>query len=195
MQRNPKNDAGRALPIIIVIMVLLAIGIGVGIYKTKSRTTYQQQAQREAIAAKERQEADQKINLARAAQEREALQKATEAAKSKDILVDALKDADSLLARWEDAVTIANSTARMSLSAPVSNLQGIKREATSLAVPPCLQTGKDRLLEGMGLTVDGYLAFMLNTAKLGEVAAMSKFEEAKPHFESFRADRKLCPTL
>lgn len=183
MQRGLKHQTGKTL---LIIAVLLVLGIGFTVYKNESRKAAAiQQAQREA---------DLKAQQTRADQEREALKKAAEEAKAKDILATALKSADDLMARWDDASTVASSTARMSLSGTVANLQAIKRDATALTVPPCLTEGKAELIKGMELMLEGYLEFMANTGKLGGVLAASKFDEAKPHIDSYKTARSACPT-
>lgn len=182
MQREHERQTGKTL---LIIAVLLVLGIGFGVYKNESR---------KAAAVKQAQrEADLKAQQTRADQEREALKKAAEEAKAKDILASALKSADEIMARWDDANTVATNTARMSLSTPVTNLQAIKRDATALTVPPCLANGKAELIKGMELMLEGYLEFMANTGKLGGVLAASKFDQAKPHIESYKADRNACP--
>ncbi len=192
MQREPKPQGGKTL---IIILALVVAGVGAAIYQNETRRTAQQQAaQREADQAKANEEAQRKANESRAAQEREAMQKAAEAAKSNDILANALKAADEVYVRWQDAATIASSTSRMALSTSIASLQVVKRDAAALTVPPCLSAGKTELLKGMELTVEGYLEFLANTAKLGSVMALSKFEAAKPHFDNYLADRKLCPS-
>ncbi len=183
MQREHERQTGKTL---LIIAVLLVLGIGFTVYKNESRkAAATQQAQREA---------EVKAQQSRADQEREALKKAAEEAKAKDILSTTLKSADDVMSRWDDAVTIATSTARMSLSTPIANLQAIKRDATALTVPPCLAAGKTALIKGMELMLEGYLEFMANTGKLGSVIAASKFDEAKPHIDNYKAARSACPT-
>lgn len=183
MQREHRGQAGKTLLIVAVLLVLV---IGFSIYKNESRKA--------AVTEKAQREADLKAQQTRADQEREALKKAAEDAKAKDILATALKGADDVMARWDDAVTIATNTARMSLSTPISNLQAIKRDAAALTVPPCLAAGKAELLKGMELMLEGYLEFMANTGKVGGVIAASKFDQAKPHIDNYKADRRSCPT-
>lgn len=192
MQRELKPQGGKTL---IIILVLVVAGVGAAIYKNETRRTAQQKAaQLEADQVRAKEEAQRRANESRAAQEREAMQKAADAAKSNDILANALKAADDIYVRWQDAATIASNTSRMALSTPIASLQTVKRDAAALSVPPCLAAGKNELLKGMELTVEGYLEFLANTAKLGNVMALSKFEAAKPHFDSYLADRKLCPS-
>lgn len=176
---------------LLVVLAVLVLAIGAAIYKNGSRKTAAlEAAQRAAATAKE---AELKQQQARADAERAALEKAQEEAKAKDALALALKAVDDLYVRWQDASTVAGTTSRIALSMPVATMQAIKREVENLIVPPCLAAGKTELVKGMQATIDGYLAFMLNTEKQGGMKLYLKFEEAKPHFVNFSADRQLCP--
>ncbi len=176
---------------LLVILAVLVLAIGAAIYKNESRKTAAlQAAQRAAAVAKE---AELKQQQARADAERAALEKAQDEAKAKDALAQALKVVDDLYARWQDASNVAGTTSRIALSAPVANMQAIKRDAENLEVPPCLAAGKTEMVKGMQLTIEGYLEFMANTEKQGDMKLYFKFEAAKPHFVNFNADRQLCP--
>lgn len=183
MQRTANRQAGN---IFLIIAIVIIIGLGGAIYFNESRKA--------AATQKAQREAESKAQQDRAEREREALRKAAEDAKAKDILASSLKNADDVMARWNDAATLAGNTARMALSTPLAALQSIKRDAAALTVPPCLSEGKDAMIKGMELTLDGYLAFMANTAKLGDVLAQAKFEEAKPEFDRYKAARSACPS-
>lgn len=175
--------------VVLVGLVLVAVGMAVAIY------VYETRRQEKLRAAAE---AEQKTTLAQQRakldEERRALQAKAAQAQRVDALQDALKKFDDLLARWEDATRVAGTTGRISLSAPVATLQSVRRDAQALLVPNCLEGGHAALVEGMGLTVDGYLAFMANTDKLGEVRAVAKFSDAKPLFDRYKAERAACPS-
>jgi hypothetical protein len=61
---------------------------------------------------------------------------------------------------FDDALTVASSTARISLSGPVAQLQTIRRETDNIAVPACLQTAKNLTVSGMQSYIDSLISFM-----------------------------------
>jgi len=67
---------------------------------------------------------------------------------------------EPILGRWDDAMAIADSTARINLAGPVSTLQEIRREAASLDVPECAAKAHEGLIEAMEHYIEGFLAFM-----------------------------------
>ena len=183
MRREPKHQSGNTL---LVIAIVLMVGLGGAIYMNESRKA--------AATQKAQREADLKAQQDRAEREREALRKAAEDAKAKDILVTTLKSVDEVMARWNDAAALAGNTSRMALSTPLAALQAVKRDAAALTVPPCLTEGKAAMVKGMELMLEGYLEFMANTAKMGDILARAKFEEAKPEFDRYKAARAACPS-
>jgi len=66
--------------------------------------------------------------------------------------------------KWKDALTLAKSTPRISLATPISGMQTIKQDATVLTAPACLSNSKKLLLDGMNLSISGYLDFMAQGA-------------------------------
>jgi hypothetical protein len=70
------------------------------------------------------------------------------------------KAISSLLTRFSDELQVANSTPRMSLAGPVSNLQQIKRETDDLVVPACLDMAKGYAVGSMVDGINGFIAFM-----------------------------------
>lgn len=62
--------------------------------------------------------------------------------------------------RWEDAHTLASSTARIALATPVSELQDIKRDLAKLEVSACLQPAKEALNSYMDSHIANFLSFM-----------------------------------
>ncbi len=74
----------------------------------------------------------------------------------------AIAKLEDIKGRFGDAFAIASASSRMTMAAPLSQLQSIAREARSLDVPPCLAKAKGALVEGMDATVAGFLAFMRN---------------------------------
>lgn len=61
---------------------------------------------------------------------------------------------------WNDAVDIANGTARIALPGPVAKLQEIKRRAESYVVTECLESSKKSMITGMDKMIDAFLLFM-----------------------------------
>ncbi len=74
----------------------------------------------------------------------------------------ATKDLTDIAQRWDDAESIASSTARIALAAPVSTLQSIRSETQKLDVPKCMEEARTNLADSMDATIGGYLAFMQN---------------------------------
>lgn len=65
-----------------------------------------------------------------------------------------------IVAQWDDALSIAQQTPRMSLPERISELQDIQRQAEALEVDECLQPAHAHLVEAMEYTVFGFLAFL-----------------------------------
>jgi len=61
---------------------------------------------------------------------------------------------------WDDANALANKTARVALSQPVSQLQKIRRDVAALSPPACAQNNQKLLLDYMDAVIDAYLSFM-----------------------------------
>ena len=149
---------------------------------------------RRAAQANAQTVAEQKAAEDYAAKERKAIEQRQVAAKQKqDVLKVSLQAVDDLLGRWEDAMKVAGSTARMALSTPVGVLQSIKREAEQLTVPPCLDGGKTELVKAMEASVEGYLIFMRNEAQLGNELAKGYFDQAGASMDAFKNARLACP--
>lgn len=172
------RERGAALWVILVAMVVLVFGAW--------RYNVHRSEQRLAEA--------KRVEQTRIDQERKATEErlAKERAQ-RDALTSTLKAVDNLVAKWEDATKLASTTARMSLSGPVSSLQSIKREAEQLTVPPCLDQGKVELVKSMSSTEKGYLVFMRNELRLGDVLAQADFDDAAKAMEAFRKSRAECP--
>lgn len=70
---------------------------------------------------------------------------------------------DDLIERWDDANAVAGSTARVSLSGPIAQMQELRREADTLEEPECAVAAQNRLVSYMDRTIDTYLVFMANS--------------------------------
>jgi len=73
---------------------------------------------------------------------------------------DYLAQIQPLLEEWDDAVEVANSTARIALSPMVRDMQGIERDVEDVTVPDCARHGSGLLIDGMGSVIDAFIAFM-----------------------------------
>jgi type II secretory pathway pseudopilin PulG len=133
-------------------------------------------------------EAERARDTERAALERRLAQEKAQL----DVLTTSSKALDSLLARWDDAVKLASTTSRISLPVQVAALQDIRRDASALTVPPCMDEAKVHLVNSMQATIDAFMAFMANEDKLGDVFAKEKFDEAKADFAEFESSRMTC---
>lgn len=65
--------------------------------------------------------------------------------------------------RWDDAHTLASSTARIALATPVSELQDIKRALVKLEVSECLTPAKEALNSYMNSRISNFLSFMADS--------------------------------
>lgn len=76
--------------------------------------------------------------------------------------VDYRATVDSLNEQWDDALAIANSTARMSLSGPLGDLQSLNRDTKQIDVPECAASAHEAMLDYQEAIIDAFLAFMGN---------------------------------
>lgn len=77
----------------------------------------------------------------------------------------AFDDLQTQTEKFSDAFKIAQSTPRISLSGPISDLQEIKRATDDVPVPACLEHAKELLVGGMQTSIDGSIAFMGQAAE------------------------------
>ena len=86
---------------------------------------------------------------------------------------------DALLARYDDAYTLAENTPRMQLAAIIADLQAVQRDAAALAVPACL-AGYPALLDAMEAALTGFTAFLVDepfeAAMAASVTSRAAFE-------------------
>ncbi|WP_306553409.1 hypothetical protein [Acidovorax sp.] len=129
-----------------------------------------------------------------AEQERKALEERLAKEKAqRDALSASLKAFDDVVGRWEDAMKVASTTGRGALSGPVATLQAVRRDAEQIVAPPCLDIAKRELINSMNSTERGFLVFMRNELKLGDVLAAPEFEDAQKSMAAFKAGRAACP--
>lgn len=173
MKRNAHRQQGSVWIIFLVLILGVAGAWQFSEYKTRNAQKATAEQAREAErAALERRLADEKAQ--------------------KDVLTVSSKAVDALLARWDDAVKLAGTTSRIALPTQVAALQDIRRDASALTVPPCMDPAKVHLVNSMQATIDAFMAFMRNDMKLGEVFAQEKFDEARIAFAAFKDSRLSC---
>lgn len=88
--------------------------------------------------------------------------------------------------QWHDALDIANSTARMSLSGPIGDMQQIIRDYKKLEVPECYSSTHGLFIDSYEQTVDAFLAFMSSEE---DSVVQSRFRASENTFD--RAMREL----
>lgn len=173
--------------IFVILLAALALLIAAGLYKSHQKEQRQQaieHAKNEALAAAEQKKREE---------ERKALQERLEQEKKqKDILTNAMKAMDDAYARWEDAVRVAESTSRISLSTPVATLQSIRRETQELTVPPCMDEAKSTLVKSMDLTIEGFLTFMTQKGDIGKLLAGQLLVKGSDQLAAYREKRDQC---
>lgn len=90
---------------------------------------------------------------------------------------------DDVMSRWSDASIVAGSTARIALSAPVKDLQSIRREAEKLTVTPCLTRAQANMLVGMDAEIIGYIKFMGDSKADITKDLVEKYEAHAKYYE------------
>ena len=100
-----------------------------------------------------------------------------------------------LQAQWKDSLELASSTPRIGLAGPLQRLQALRQETQAVAVPPCLQSGKDHLVAGMNSAIDGLMAFMRNNLDKFELNDLTteKMGAMQTHFISYGETATACP--
>lgn len=100
-----------------------------------------------------------------------------------------IANVEDLIQRWDDANAIANNTARIALSEPVSELQALRREAANMTSPTCAEEVHEQLLRYMNLTIDSYLAFMSESEGVGVDRANEALGEFVHLYAALKEDR------
>lgn len=179
MRRQQTRNFQRGATLWVILIVLVAAIFGAYQYRQSVKNTEQQRqseiqnqqdAERKALEERQRAEAQEKL----------------------DALVTSKKSIEAVLNRWDDAFKVAANTGRGALSGPVGELQKIHRDAEQLIVPPCLDEGKVHLLASMDNTVEGFLTFMRNELKMGDILSEAKFAAAKDHMHQFQVHQSAC---
>lgn len=87
-----------------------------------------------------------------------------------------LNDAD---VKFQDAVTLAENTPRMSLNQPIAELQTIRRDTAALEMPECAQPTQAKLVAYMDAEIDSLVYFMGHTDDSDQGTINSKMMNAQ----------------
>lgn len=87
-----------------------------------------------------------------------------------------------LLGRWQDAITVANSTARIALDEPLADMQAIRRDVEQLDAPPCAEQAQAALVASMDHTIEAFLLFMQEATN---ARINAEFEESTNEMNNF----------
>jgi len=105
--------------------------------------------------------------------------KKTGNSKTSDYIALASKKFEKFMEKYE----LANSTAKINLSPIISDMQDIKSEFEEIEAPENLidmQTAKDLYLEGMSLTIQGFMYFQ---SEKSQKEVVNTFNEAQAKFD------------
>ena len=97
------------------------------------------------------------------------------------------------MVKYQDAIQLAASTSRIALSGPVSNMQGLKREADLIIVPACMSKSKEFLIQGMNASIQHFLDFMQQKSSSTEQEESAK--NIKAYFDNASEAQDLCNKL
>lgn len=87
--------------------------------------------------------------------------------------------------RWDDAVDIAESTSRIAMSGPISDLQEIRRETRAQDWPKCAEPAQAELVDWMDETIKAFLSF---ASQDDERTVQQYLENADEHRVAFRRE-------
>lgn len=93
---------------------------------------------------------------------------------------------DQVSSRWDDEQKLADNTSRINLPARISELQAIKRDVEDQDWPTCAEEAKNKLLEGMNYTIDGFITFL--DSDNPESLATSKIILGESSFTMFQVE-------
>lgn len=94
------------------------------------------------------------------------------------------------LQRWDDAVTLAQATPRISLAPQSAALQGIRRDVDAQYWPPCATAAGGDLTTSMQDTIDGFVAFL---GQQPDSVATDDFNRATDALKEYQADLAKIP--
>lgn len=174
---------------LIIFLVIFIVGAGGYIYKSNqadkkrladTAQAYEDQRKQEVINQQNEEKqvaADEKIDAkAKEIQSKITINydEAKKIAQSPAMNKETLDFYRKLFSRWSDAYKVAGSTARISLSQPVSNMQAIRRDL-QLRSPKtaCERALKQKLTVSYDLAIDGFLNFMQKNEAISVLAMKS----------------------
>jgi hypothetical protein len=96
-------------------------------------------------------------------------------------------------AEWADQVKIAQATPRIAVAPQVAALQQLKRKLAGLPSPPELQTALSLEEQSEKITIDGFLAFMEQDSKSGELLGTAQHLSAEENQEILPLRRRFYP--
>lgn len=96
--------------------------------------------------------------------------------------LDYVTEVDAILQTWDDAMSVAGSTPRISLPSVIADLQEIKRTASEITPPTCAQTAHETLIRYMEYAVEAYLSFL---AQDPDATVTTKFKYASTERDDF----------
>lgn len=181
-----KMQKNRGSALLWVLVALIVAGAGVMLLRANREAARVARQQQERTAEEQRRQA---------LEQADAELKARQRAEAERSAVDrSYAAAGDLLARWDDAVTLAGATSRISLGDRVGALQALVREAEALVLPACLESHKPALVKGLHGVVDGYIAFM-GDANLGKLVAQAAIGDGANAVQAFRTELSSCRSL
>ncbi len=170
----------------LIVLVLLVIVAGSWQYSEYTARKKREEAER-VEAERLRQE-----TIRQQAEQAELERRLAVAQAEKDAMASTLSKVDDIAVRWGDARRVAGVTSRIALSAPVANMQSLRREVDSLIVPPCLDSGIEALKRSMDTTIDAYVTFMVEKGDAGNRLTGALLDMANEQFDLFKESRAEC---
>jgi hypothetical protein len=84
--------------------------------------------------------------------------------------------------RWDDAVTLADSTPRMQLAGQIETLQAIRRDLSDQDWPACAERAQSAMRDAMDAAIDAFIAFLGQEPDSTVNAFMADYEDALARF-------------
>lgn len=172
-----------------ILLIIVILGIGAGYWKDQSRKAAIANANE--VRRSDETQFEAKLRAKKQDQEKVALEEKLRNERDKSSYDKSVASLRAINDKWADALRLAASTARMSLSPQVASLQAIKREAEALILPPCLESARSRMHAGMDLAIEGFMMFMGDT-KYGNIRSEPFFDGSKKAFEEYNEQSAAC---
>lgn len=101
-----------------------------------------------------------------------------------------------LISEYQDAMDVASSTPRISLSGPIGKLQDIKRKVDDIEFPACMEAAQRFTVAGMEKSIDGFISFMGqaddSVVNSSLVSAFGFFDQATTELETITDCAPFC---